>query len=256
MSLDATPSLPGEMRITPTADELYDVLAGAMMAAGLDAIAKRGVFHAALSGGSTPEPFYIRLVTDPRFRAIPWERTHLWIVDERRVPEDHMQSNYRMIRETLVDHVPMRKRQRHPMPVLAADPAAEYTTELATAFNVTPDQPPPSLDFVLLGMGGDCHTASLFPNSPALAEKNRWVTVNEGPSVTPPPRVTMTYPLLNAAKLVAVLVTGKNKAPALGRVAQQISTGKSDPQSLPITGISPVDGKLVWFLDNGAAGRD
>lgn len=257
MSSESTPALPGETRVSPTADELYDVLAGAMMATALDAVVKRGVFHVALSGGSTPEPFYIRLVTDPRFRAVPWERTHLWIVDERRVSEDHAQSNYRMIRETLADHVPMRKRQRHPMPVLSADPAGEYEAELAGAFGVSPDQPPPSLDFVLLGMGSDCHTASLFPNSSALAEGKRWVAVNDGPGVTPPPRVTMTYPLLNAAAFVAVLVTGTNKAPALARVARQMSTGRSDPTQLPITGITPdssPDRKLVWFLDELATG--
>src|SRR5690606_40064 len=141
-------------------------------------------FHLALSGGSTPEPFYMRLVTDPRYRAIPWEQTHLWIVDERRVPERDDRSNFKMIREALADHVPLRSRQRHPMPVLEADPAARYEAELRRV--VDPDARVPRLDFVVLGMGDDAHTASLFPHSPALEETQKLVAVNAGEYVTPP----------------------------------------------------------------------
>jgi len=234
----------------------------AMLAAAVEAVGKRGEFHVALSGGSTPEPFYMRLVTDPRYRAMPWERTHLWIVDERRVPEDDPRCNYRMIRETLADHVPLRTRQRHPMPVLADDPASLYEAELRRI--VDPNAKVPRLDFVLLGMGDDTHTASLFPHSPAIHEREKLVAVNAGEHVTPPDRVTMTFPLLNAARRLAVLVTGAKKAAALRRVESQLQTAGPDPVAVPITGIQPgtanvgdaLPGDLTWYLDAPAAGCD
>lgn len=246
--------LTGSVHIGKDTDLLYDDLAMAMLGVAAAAVKQRGVFHVALSGGSTPEPFYIRLVTDPRFRGLPWQDTHVWIVDERRVPEDHEKSNYKMIRETLIDHVPMRKRNAHPMPVMEADPAGAYERQLASEFNVKAgDATPPSLDFVLLGMGDDTHTASLFPGSPAIDEQRRWVAVNEGPKVTPPDRVTMTYPLLNAARHVAVLVTGAKKRLALGLVEKQLAVGP-DPRRYPITGVAPTSGQLTWYLDPAAAG--
>jgi 6-phosphogluconolactonase/glucosamine-6-phosphate isomerase/deaminase len=103
-------------------------------------------------------------------------------------------------------------------------------------------------------MGDDGHTASLFPSSPALREASRWIAVNAGPSVTPPDRVTMTYPLLNAARYVAVLVTGEKKARTIARVDEQFREKGPDPERLPITGVDPTDGDLMWYLDAAAAG--
>jgi 6-phosphogluconolactonase len=255
--------LPGEIRVAE-AHDLYDDLAIAFASAALEAVKARGCFHVALSGGSTPEPFYMHLVIDPRYRAIPWEKSHLWIVDERRVAEDHEKSNVRMIRHVLTDHLPMKKRQLHPMPVLLDDPAGAYIEELSRVFESAAASQPgaglatgdaiPRLDFVLLGMGDDAHTASLFPHSPALNEKERWVANNDGPKVTPPPRVTMTYPLLNAAREIAVLCVGAKKLPTLQRVSEQMKTGP-DPANLPITGIAPTAGTLTWYLDTAAAGE-
>ncbi len=226
-------------------DALLDDVAGAIMGAAQQAIESRGAFHLALSGGSTPEPLYVRMVIDPRFRLFPWEATHVWIVDERRVPHDDDRSNYRMIRQSLLDHVPMRRRQVHPMPVEGEDPAGEYERQLQRHL------PSGRLDFVLLGMGADGHTASLFPHSPALVQVARPVVVNDGPHVTPPPRVTMTYPLLNAARHVAVLVIGASKAATLRR----IEAAGADAMALPITGVDPTDGEVMWYLDRDAAGR-
>lgn len=260
MSLNhSLPKLTGGVHVAADADKLFDDLAMALFGAAGDAVGQRNVFHLALSGGSTPEPFYMRLVTDPRFRALPWEYTHIWIVDERRVPEDHEKSNFRMIREALADHVPMRRRQKHPMPVLLDDPAAAYEEEMREVFELRGGNEPPRMDFVLLGMGDDAHTASLFPGSPAIGVKDRWIAVNEGPAVTPPDRVTMTFPLLNAARNVAVLVVGQKKAATLRRVEEQLRRGP-DPQNLPITGVDPEnegkagDGSLIWYLDAAAAG--
>ncbi len=223
----------GRVRTFTSVAALHEELAGALLGAMRSAVADRGVCHLALSGGSTPEPFYRLLVMDPRFRSIPWEASHLWLVDERCVPLEDARSNWRMIRESLLDHVPMRSRRKHAM-----TDASEYERELRASM------PQGRLDFVLLGMGEDGHTASLFPESPALRERERWVVENRGPTVTPPDRLTMTYPLLNAAREVAVLVTGAKKAATLARVAQG---GAS--QALPILGIRPAQGRLSWFLD-------
>ena len=253
--LSSSPNLTGEVHVAPDADTLFDHLGNALLGAANEAVSDRDVFHLALSGGSSPEPFYMRLVTDIRFRNLPWDKTHLWMVDERRVPESDERSNYRMIRESLLDHVPMRKRQRHPMPVLADDPAAEYEEELREVFCID-NNCLPKLDFVLLGIGEDGHTASLFPESDALHVNDRWIAVNEGEKVTPPPRVTMTYPLINAARQIAVLVTSGKKAATIRRIESQLEKGP-DPMHLPITGVDPEehgDGSLVWYLDAAAAG--
>ncbi|MCE9590627.1 MAG: 6-phosphogluconolactonase [Planctomycetes bacterium] len=256
-------SLPGHVHVAATADALFDDLGHALLGAAEEAVRERGVFHLALSGGSTPEPFYVRLVTDPQFRMLPWKQTHLWMVDERRVPETDERSNFRMIRETLADHVPTPRRQVHPMPVLHEEAAREYERTMSAAFGLAMpagDQPldpagplVPRLDFVLLGMGDDAHTASLFPGSAATTVVHRWITANDGPGVTPPPRLTMTFPLLNGARSLAVLVVGAKKHATLRRVELQLKTGGASPSLLPITSIDPVRGELVWYLDAAAA---
>ncbi len=253
MSLQLT----APVHIAPNADQLYDDLAADLSRAATEAVRDRGLFHLALSGGSTPEPFYTRLVLDPRYRLLPWQAAHLWIVDDRRVPEDDQKSNVRMIRESLADHIDIKKRHVHAMPVMEDDPAGLYEAELRRAFEQGADdapQRPPALDYVLLGMGEDAHTASLFPNSPALDEAERWIAVNDGPHVTPPDRVTMTYPLLNAARRIAVLVTGSKKSATLRRIEAALADGSADKSALPITGVQPCGDVMKWFLDAEAAG--
>ncbi|MEM8737401.1 MAG: 6-phosphogluconolactonase [Planctomycetota bacterium] len=257
--------MPGSTHIAPDTESLFDALGNALMSAALAAVEERGVFHVALSGGGTPEPFYMRLVIDPIFRGLPWAKTHVWIVDERCVAEDHEKSNIKMIREALTDHVPTPRSQVHAMPVLDDDPATTYEAVLAEAFEMPPPVPTevapdatfrggyPRFDFILLGMGGDCHTASLFPESPALTS-SRWIDTNDGDKVVPPPRVTMTYPLINAGRHVAVLAVGGGKTAALQRVADQHASGEPDIENVPISGIAPKPGDLVWYLDEAAAG--
>jgi 6-phosphogluconolactonase len=252
--------LRGNLVVSPDLDSLYDRLGSLFLQVIGRATERRGVFHLALSGGSTPEAFYIRLATDPRYRAVEWSLGHLWVVDERRVPGDDARCNFRMIQEALAGHVPIRPRNVHPMRAMESDPAGLYEAELRDAFDLTPDpqHEPPRMDLVLLGMGDDGHTASLFPHSKALAVRDRWVAVNDGPGVTPPDRVTLTYPTLNAARQVAVLVTGAKKAAALRRVSEAMERGGDGAvQSLPILGIDPESqggGGLTWFVDSAAAG--
>lgn len=250
-------TLPGDVVVADT-DELYDDLAAVLLSVSMKSVTARGVFHLALSGGATPEPFFVRMVIDARYRFLPWPKTHVWLVDERCVPPEDEGANIKLVRETLTNHVPMRSRQVHAIPVLEHDPATKYENALRE-FVVHRDAGAevPRLDFVLLGMGEDGHTASLFPHSPALKETRRWVAANDGPTVTPPPRVTMTLPLLNAARNIGVLVTGAHKAPTLRRVHEQLHSSGPAPQELPITGIRPTgtDSNLTWFVDTAAAGR-
>jgi 6-phosphogluconolactonase len=247
--------LPGHVHVAPDTEQLFDDLGSALLGNAQRAVQERGVFHMALSGGGTPEPFYIRMVTDPKFRAFPWEQTHLWIVDERCVPEDHEKSNIKMIREAMADHVPIKRSSVHPMPVLADDPAKAYEDEFAAAFPGVALPDFPHIDFILLGMGGDAHTASLFPESPALQVTDQWIATNDGDRVVPPPRVTMTYPLINHGREVIVLLVGSGKHETLKKIEAQFATGGPDIRELPITGIDPSqhDGELTWYLDQAAA---
>lgn len=248
--------LPGVIHVEAT-DLLFDDLAAELMSAALSAVSERGEFHLALSGGSTPEPFYQRLVIDPRWRAIPWEQTHLWMVDERCVPADDDRYNYKMIREVLADHVSLRNRRCHPMPVLQRDSAKLYEADIRRCVDL--NSPTPRLDFILLGVGDDAHTASLFPHSDALCVADKLIAVNAGPNVTPPDRLTMTYPLLNAARRTAVLVTGAKKTATLGRIKEANRSPQPDVAAFPILGVRPTHwcedaSALTWFLDFDAAG--
>ena len=248
---ETTLQLPGEVRITDEADALYDELAADLLDVAREAVEQRGQFHLALSGGGTPEPFYVRLVIDPTWRTLPWKQTHIWLVDERWVPREDARSNFRMIREALITQVPTPAEQVHPVPTTSADPADAYEAAMREVFGNLAEAP--SLDWVLLGMGDDAHTASLFPQSAALDVTDRWIANNDGPNVVPPPRITMTYPLLNAARNLRVLVTGAKKHATLRRIEQHMKEHGPDPSVLPITGVSPARGNITWFLDGPAA---
>ena len=247
--------LTGRIHVAPDAGQLLSDLGEALLRSAAKAVAERGVFHLALSGGGTPKPFYEQLATSPAYADLPWEKTHIWIVDERCVPEDDEKSNIKMIREALTDHVSIPAEQVHPMPVLSDDPAHDYEIAIGKGFGGMTLLEFPRMDFILLGMGGDAHTASLFPESPALKVIDRWVAVNAGERVVPPTRVTLTYPVINHGWEVAVLLVGAGKHETLKRIEAQLATGGPDIQELPITGIDPAQnhGRLTWYLDEAAA---
>lgn len=246
----AVRGLRGRRIILHDVEEVIDRLAVDLLNFARERIGAADVFHLALSGGSTPQALYQHLIIDPRYRAFPWEKTHLWIVDERCVSFENDKSNFKMIREFIVDHVDMPAAQVHPMPVDQPDGDRKYERALRSAL----DHPHVRhrLDVVLLGMGSDGHTASLFPRTPGLAERERWVVFNDGESVAAPrPRMTMTYPLINTARQIAVLVTGESKHAML----QRISLAGEDVEHFPITGVEPLleDTTLTWYLDEPAA---
>ena len=183
----------------------------------------------------------------------------MWIVDERCVPFDHDKSNYRQVKEIIVDHSGIPHEQVHPMMVeQPGDACAEqYEKDLRHAF-LYREKGHDRLDFVILGMGDDGHTASLFPQSPATLESlapppsagapPRWVLMNRGAKVTPPDRCTMTHTLLNAARVLACMCCGEKKQPMIRRVSAQ----RDKPADLPILGIKPGAGELRWYLDSAA----
>lgn len=245
----AAPPLPGTVEARPTVDDVIDALAADLIVHSENCVREFGDFHLALSGGSTPVPLYERLMYDPDCRRVPWRRTHLWIVDERCVPFDDERSNFRMIRETIVDHADIPPEQVHPVFATADDADSDYERRIKEQM-LWREKGQDRLDFVLLGMGADGHTASLFPGSAALDETIRLVKKVHYDAVDPPDRITMTYNLINAARFVAVLVTGAKKAAMLDRVA----TGRDSSRELPIKGVAPTAGELKWYLDAGACG--
>ena len=213
------------------------------------AVAARGSFAIALSGGSTPRAVYRKLAEAPLREQMPWANTYVFWGDDRAVPLDHPDSNYRMAYETLLAHVPLPKEQIQP--VLASgedlDAAAEHYERTIRCY--VPGAPP-RFDLVLLGMGPDGHTASLFPYSPALSAGDALVVATPVAPLEPyVRRITFTSRLINAAATVLVLIAGADKA---GRVVEVLE-GPHEPERLPIQLIAPVDGDLYWMLDRPAA---
>jgi 6-phosphogluconolactonase len=212
------------------------------------ALSSEGPFRVSLSGGSTPKPVYELLASDEFRTRFPWERVFWYWGDERFVPHDHPDSNYRMAYETMLSKAPVPPGRVFPVPVDGApeDAALRYERTLQRAYGTAvldPDRP--LFDITLLGLGSDGHTASLLPGQPVLNERKRWVAaVPHGRSEV---RITMTYPTLESSRHAAFLVSGEDKA----AIVNTIRTGGSE---VPAARIQPV-GELIWFLDRAALGR-
>ncbi|MGD9902184.1 MAG: 6-phosphogluconolactonase [Vicinamibacterales bacterium] len=239
-----------EVRVCGSADQTIAAAAGEVVEAARTAIAARGRFLFALSGGSTPRPLYERLAAPPWREQVDWSRTHLLWSDERCVPPEHPDSNYGMARAAFIDHVPIPARQVHRMrgeddPAGAAAAYEQVVRELVGP--PAADVAPPGLDLVLLGLGADGHTASLFPGRPAGQETARWVVADQDPAGRP--RLTLTPPALNAARTVVFLVVGCGKAATLGAVLD----GDRAPDRLPAQRVAPRRGRLIWIVDAAAA---
>ncbi|MBK8048237.1 MAG: 6-phosphogluconolactonase [Anaerolineales bacterium] len=213
------------------------------------AIAERGVCTLALAGGNTPRSIYEFLARTAHTRGVDWTKVQFYFGDERCVPPDDVRSNYRMARETLLDHVPASPDHVHRMrgetdPALAA---LDYELLLQRVFRTAQ---PPMFDLICLGMGDNGHTASLFPGTAVLREQTRWVAP-QYVEVMQTWRVTFTLPLLNAARNIVFLVEGAGKAAMLRRVL----AGPYDPDVLPAQLIQPVHGQLHWLVDVAAAAQ-
>ena len=235
-----------DIRVFADVDELTLRAAEAAVRTINESVQRNDSFSIALSGGNTPRTLYRLFST--RFRdQIPWTKVHVFWGDERYVPRADSQSNYRMARETLLDAVPCPVGNVHPMSTELPDPdlaAREYEKTLRNYFS----QDWPRFDLVLLGLGEEGHTASLFPGSPALNENTRWVVAVKAPS-KPAQRLTLTLPAITGASNIYFLVTGSNKAEALHHVL----TGSPDPTNYPASGIRLAKKNVIWWLDRAAA---
>lgn len=221
--------------------------AGLFAEAATAAIQTKGSFYAALSGGSTPRRLYEELAKQPWRDQIPWTKVFLFWGDERHVAPTDPLSNQKMTREALLDHVPIPPANLFSVPFAASagESASLYETTLRTFFGTEP-----RFDLMLLGLGADGHTASLFPGTAALAETHRWVCPCRSQG-TGPDRITLTFPVINRSAAVLFLVTGQDKAPVVATVLD----GKVSQTALPVQQVQPKQGQVTWFLDKQAAGR-
>jgi 6-phosphogluconolactonase len=244
-----TTKMPGAtVHICQDRDDLSKCLADAFVQIGSDAIAARGRFTVALSGGSTPKSLYSLLGQERYKSRIDWTMTHLFWGDERCVPHDSPESNYKMALESLIAQINIPEGNVHPTAGQDSDPQAaarDYEAVLKRIFQLSAGSLP-SFDLILLGLGPDGHTASLFPGTEALKERERLVVANYVEKFKSY-RITFTLPVLNAAHHVQFMVAGEDKKDMLPEVL------KSDPVIYPAQLIQPGEGALEWYVDKAAA---
>jgi 6-phosphogluconolactonase len=237
------------LEIFPSPVEMSEAAAKRFTAQAAQAVSLHGRFTVALCGGKTPSALYSLLAKAPFASQIPWAHVHLFWGDERCVPPDHTDSNYRMVRALLMDRVPIPPANIHRMPgeMDPVEAAALYEKGLRDFF-VPHGDGFPVFDFILLGLGEDGHTASLFPATRAIHESARWV-LGHYVNAQKGWRITLTPQVINSAWLVVFLVTGSGKAAVL----KDILEGPYRPDSLPAQVVRPAGGELLWMLDRDAA---
>ena len=241
----------GSVHVSSGLRSLCEDAARRILDKALDAVAARGRFTLVLSGGSSPKHLYELLATPEWRDRLDWSKVHLFWEDDRYVPPDDPRSNYRMVREALLDKIDIPEDNIHRMRTELPRPeqtAQVYEDEIRA---VLPSEDTfPSFDFVVLGLGENGHTASLFPHRPALRERSKLVVADFVPEVDMH-RVTMTAPLLNAARTVAFFVSGRSKAD----VVHQVIAGPHRPEDSPAQLIAPACGDLLWLMDAEAAAK-
>ena len=236
-------------QVFPDAPATAQAAAQLFSAAAKEAVEARGRARIAISGGSTPKAMFKLLAAEPFLSRTPWDKLDLFWVDERSVPPTDADSNFKMTREAMLDHVPLPAPQVHRIegeldPELAA---SRYESELRNTFKLEGAETP-TFDLILLGMGDDGHTASLFPHTEGLNELSRLVIANHVPQKSTW-RITLTWPVINQGRQVAFLLEGGAKATLLNEVL----TGPYQPETYPTQLIRPANGKLLFLLDQAAA---
>ena len=236
-----------KIRIFPTTEVTLINIAGLFISLAVEKINQKDKFSVALSGGSTPKSLYEFLAQDPSADHLPWDKIHFFWSDERTVPPDHPDSNYLQASLTLLEPrlIPGENIHRIPGELDPITAAALYQEEILGWFKNTP----PRFDLILLGMGADGHTASLFPGSQVLQDsyQNEWITANQIAQLSTW-RISFTANLINAAEQVVFLVTGQSKAETLFNVLE----GPHLPKKYPSQLINPTSGDLTWMIDQGA----
>ena len=250
MTVSAKP----QVIIFPDSTLLVRRAAEEFVRASIDSVAKSGSFAVALSGGSTPKALHALLVDDPAFRSrVPWDKLHIFFGDERHVPPDHKDSNYRMALETLISRSPLKPDQITRIKGEYDDTekaALEYQQALRAYFKLQ-DGELPRFDLVLLGMGDEGHTASLFPGTKALHPSFHRFVVRNWVGKLYTERITLTAPAINQANQVIFMVTRADKALALKAVLE----GPYEPEQLPSQLVQPASGNLLWLVDQDAGSK-
>ena len=239
-----------KIEISESAEVLSQAAAERFVRVTTAAARGRGRCAVALSGGSTPGSVYRTLAEEPHISRVPWDRIEFFWGDERHVPPDHPDSNYRAVMESMLSKVPVTVAQIHRMRSEIPDverAALEYEDAISA---VVSGLPVPRFDLILLGLGTDGHTASLFPGTPALAERHRWCTAN-WVSALNAHRITLTLPVLNAAREIMFIVSGAEKAP----IVREVLRDGAPARLLPAHLIQPDNGDVWWMLDRAAAGE-
>jgi 6-phosphogluconolactonase len=239
-----------EVRVLPDGQAIAKRCAQRFVEIAIAGVREKGSFHVALAGGSTPKILYSLLVDDPALRSqVPWDKMHVFFGDERHVGPDDSQSNFCMARETMFSKSPLKPEQvsriKGEFPA-AEDAAKEYDQALRTYFKLSEGQFP-RFDLVLLGMGSEGHTLSIFPGTKALRE-NRRIAVHNWVGKVLMDRITLTAPAVNNAANIIFMVTGADKAPALTAVLERFY----EPDQLPAQLIQPLSGTLLWLVDDAA----
>ncbi|GAC1357609.1 MAG: 6-phosphogluconolactonase [Ktedonobacteraceae bacterium] len=230
-------------------DKLSHAAAEYIVRVAHESVTAHGKFTLALSGGSTPKKLYALLATEPYRSQVDWARVEIFWSDERCVPADDPESNYRMAQEVMLSKLPISAEQVYRMPADESDRDAAseaYAQEVRRVFGTSEI---PAFDLIQLGMGPEAHTASLFPHQASLHEQHRLIMAVTVPK-PPPPRLTFTPPLLNAARHVLFLVTGAEKAEAV----QAVLEGEQPADEYPAKIVRPANGEVTWMLDTAAAG--
>lgn len=232
--------------IHPTPEQVSQALADYFTEAAKEAVQTQGRFTVALTGGSSPKQLYTLLASSPYRDVTPWNKTFVFWGDERSVPFNDSRNNAKMTFESLLNHIPVPKDQIYPMSgeVSAEESASQYEEILQKHFSGQA----PQFDLILLGLGENGHTASLFPYTPVLDEKTRWVKevyLTDQQMY----RITLTAPFINQAKKIAFILFGSSKA----QVLYDVLKGKYQPDFLPAQLIRPSSGELHWFIDESAA---
>jgi 6-phosphogluconolactonase len=242
-----------DVRVLADPEAVSRAAADDFVAQAREALGGRGRFSVALSGGATPRRLYELLAESPRRQAVDWARIDFFWGDERAVPPDHPDSNYGAAQTALLGPVGAPAERVHRIKGELPDPeqaARDYEAQLVRVFGATPDGPPPAFDLILLGMGADGHTASLFPHSQALAERRRWV-LSVYVARLDATRITLTPPVLNRGREIRLLVTGRDKAETLHDALE----GTREPERLPVQLIAPEAGRVIWLVDRAAASK-
>jgi 6-phosphogluconolactonase len=237
-----------QVTVLPDSEALAAEAADRFVALARTAVMTNGRFSVALAGGGTPQGMYRLLAQSPRKGQIAWSSVHIFWGDERFVPPDDSDNLWRMAQETFLSALPLPAANIHPMPTVGLTPAAaarQYAETIICFFAPAP----PRFDLVLLGMGPDGHTASIFPGQAAVASAERLVAVVTNAPKPPPTRLTLTYKVINQAANIMFLVSGGDKAAAVA----QLLTGERDRNQWPAQGVQPEHGRLLWLLDQAAA---